>query len=104
MREAAQYARAFAIGGDYEDFLKDAAKQAAIQRALEILGEAARQVSPAFRGEHPEIAWRGIIALRNVIAHAYSEIRLERIWDVVQDELPALIPRLDELLAEDPRP
>jgi uncharacterized protein with HEPN domain len=103
MREAAQHANGFAVGIDYEDFVKNAVMQAAIERALEILGEAARGVSLDFRREHPEIPWRGIIALRNVIAHAYADIRLERIWEIVQEELPKLIAGLHELLAENPR-
>ena len=55
----------------------------AVERHLEIIGEAANRVSPDFQANHPEIPWRRIIAQRHVIAHEYGEIKHELIWKVV---------------------
>jgi uncharacterized protein with HEPN domain len=51
----------------------------AVERGLEILGEAARRVSEAFQQAHPEIDWRNTIGLRNVIAHRYEQVQQDRI-------------------------
>jgi uncharacterized protein with HEPN domain len=58
---------------------------------LEIIGEAAGRVSALFRNTHPEISWRQIIGQRNVLIHEYGEIKQERIWKVVRDNIPQLI-------------
>jgi len=69
----------------------------AVERALEVIGEAARHVSPAYRQAHPEIPWRGIIAQRNILAHEYGEIKQERLWVVVTERIPELIALLEKL-------
>jgi uncharacterized protein with HEPN domain len=58
---------------------------------LEIIGEAAGRVSESFRDVHPEIPWRQIIGQRNVLIHEYGEIKHERIWKVVKENIPQLI-------------
>ena len=55
------------------------------------LGEAAGRVSALFRNTHPEIPWRQIIGQRNVLIHEYGEIKQERIWKVVKENIPQLI-------------
>jgi uncharacterized protein with HEPN domain len=62
----------------------------AIERLLEILGEAARRVSEEFQNQHGEIPWRKIIGQRNVLAHEYGEIKLGRIWVLVTENLEEL--------------
>jgi uncharacterized protein with HEPN domain len=71
----------------------------AVERELEIIGEAASHVTPQFRQTHTEIPWVGIIDQRNVFAHEYADIQLDRIWRVVEQRLPALVSVLDQLLA-----
>jgi uncharacterized protein with HEPN domain len=58
---------------------------------LEIVGEAAGGVSASFRNAHPEIPWRQIIGQRNVLIHEYGEIKQERIWKVIRENIPQLI-------------
>ncbi len=70
----------------------------AVERRIEIIGEAARRLSPLFRSEHPEIPWRRIIAQRNVLIHNYDEIDHERIWRLAIEEIPHLIEQLEPLL------
>ncbi len=73
-------------------------RQRAVERAVEIIGEAAWQVSDDFRRAHPEIPWRPIIAQRHVLAHEYGEIVQERIWRVAMTHVPALITQLEPLI------
>ncbi len=57
-----------------DDFLEDWLRRRALERTLEVLGEAARKVSEEFHAAHPDIDWRGLIGQRNVLAHEYGRI------------------------------
>lgn len=65
-------------------------KQNAIVRSLEIIGEAVKNIPNHFREKYPEIPWRKIAGLRDVIIHAYFGINLNRIWDIINEDLPGL--------------
>lgn len=64
--------------------------RSAVERQIEIIGEAARRVSDDFRVAHPEIAWRPIIAQRHILAHEYGEIEDDLIWRVATIHVPEL--------------
>jgi uncharacterized protein with HEPN domain len=74
----------------------------AVERQIHVIGEAARRVSDTFSGNHPEIPWKGIIGLRNVLAHEYGEVLVERIWRVATERLPELVRALDPLIPKPP--
>jgi uncharacterized protein with HEPN domain len=82
----------------FEDYIADADRRLATERRLEIIGEAARNISGEFQKAHPEIPWRQIIGLRNVLAHEYGEIRQERLFHIVVDRIPTLIRDLEPLV------
>ena len=67
-------------------------------RCLTIIGEAATKVSKDYRDAHPEIAWRDIIGMRHRLIHDYTDVRLDIVWTVLQDELPRLIAALQPLI------
>ena len=69
---------------------------------IEIIGEAARNVSDEVKRAHPEIPWRRIISQRNVLAHEYGEIKQERIWRVASEGIPVLIAQLEKLVSSPP--
>jgi uncharacterized protein with HEPN domain len=102
MLEAAQTLRELTAGLAVAAYLVDRKTQLAVERAIEILGEAARRVSPALQQSHPEIPWAGIIAQRNVIAHEYGEIKQERLWVVATVHVEDLIPKLRLLVPPAP--
>jgi uncharacterized protein with HEPN domain len=102
MLDAALAIREFTGGTSFREYTDNKMMRSAVERQLEILGEAARRVSDAFKQRHPEIAWRQIVGLRNVLAHEYGDIRQERIWQIVSRDLPALIEQLKPLVP--PRP
>ncbi|NER22752.1 MAG: DUF86 domain-containing protein [Symploca sp. SIO1B1] len=82
----------------YNDYLDSILLQSAVERQLEVLGEAARRISDVFQQAHPEIDWRGTIGLRNIIAHQYDKVEQETLWAIVQSELPELLKLIEPLL------
>ena len=98
MLQAAHRLQEFTVGVFFEAYLESVLLQSAVERQLEILGEAARRISEAFRQEHPEIPWSSVIGQRNVIAHQYDDVNLEQLWSVVTLDIPILIAQLEPLI------
>ena len=98
MREAARLIASFLHGVSYAGFEKNLMLRSAIERQLEIIGEAARRVSPEFQQAHSEIAWRNITGLRNILAHEYGEIKVDRMWLIATTNVVELIQLLDPLI------
>ncbi len=67
---------------------------------LEILGEAANNISSETQKAHPEIYWSKIIGMRNVLAHQYFGIDLDIVWQVVEFDLPLIKPKIETLLRQ----
>ncbi len=101
MSLAAADALAFTEGLDAAAFAESRLHRNAVIRSLEIIGEAAGKISPAFRNAHPEIPWREITGMRHRLIHGYGEVRLDVVWAVVQDRLPSLIATLRPLIPPD---
>jgi uncharacterized protein with HEPN domain len=102
MLNAARTIREFTSGVDFHQYLEDKKLQLAIERAIEIIGEAARHVSEPFRQAHSEIPWQAIIAQRNVLIHEYGEIKQELIWKVATIRVPELMILLEPLVPPPP--
>ncbi len=100
MLNAARLARGLLEGVSREAYLRERMRQLALERALELLGEAARRVSAAFQSAHPEIDWRRIVGQRNVLAHEYGEIDQERLYRTGLENLPRLIALLERIVAK----
>ena len=99
---AARKAAKFAQGLSYERFIQSDLHQNAIFKVLEIIGEAASRISDATREAHPGIPWTDVVGLRNRIVHAYFEIDLDVIWNIVTGDVPALIAELERIAPELP--
>lgn len=80
-------------------FFEDTMVQDAVIRNLEVIGEAVKDLPPELKRRHPEIPWRSITALRNVLIHEYFGVDLEIVWRIVQRRLPALKRHVDTMLA-----
>ena len=93
-----QYLGDRATGLDETIFWSDQRTQDAVLRRMETLADAASHLSDALRARHPTIPWRQIADFRNVLAHAYTEIRLDRVWQVIEGDLPQLRSVLDQEL------
>ncbi|HIK41137.1 DUF86 domain-containing protein [Thermoleptolyngbya sp. M55_K2018_002] len=99
MVSAIRRVQEFTASLTYEAYLDNILVQSAVERQLEILGEAARRLSNEFRQAHPEIGWRRVIGLRNILIHRYDEIRQETIWKTAISELEPLRTQLETLLS-----
>jgi uncharacterized protein with HEPN domain len=84
----------------FEAYQSDWALQMSMERAMEVIGEAARRVTLEFQSAHDEIPWAQIIGQRNILAHEYGEIQSERIWETATVHVPKLIRSLESLLPD----
>ncbi len=103
MLDAAPTVRQITSGVTFDQYLVDRKLQLAVERAVEIIGEAASRVSDAFRAAHPEIPWRQIIGQRHVLAHEYGDIKQDRMWNLAATHVPDLISKLEPLLPPAPQ-
>ena len=85
-------------GMNFDEFREDTKTVDAVVRNFEIIGEAAARVPEEIVGVHPEIPWREMRDMRNVLAHEYFGIDEKIIWDTIRYDLPPLIPLLKILL------
>lgn len=96
-----RYARlvsSLAEGKSFEDYLRDDALRLAVERGVQVVGEASRRVSDGFKRAHPEIPWRAIIGQRNVLVHEYGDLQDDLMWEAATVDIPALIARLKPLV------
>lgn len=101
MRQAAREIVEFMADIPYIQFEKDKKLRYAVERQLLVIGEAAVHVSGEFQELHSEIPWMQIIGQRNVLAHEYGEILIERIWFTVTRSLPELLTQLEMLVPDE---
>lgn len=102
MLDSARAIREFVQNRTYDDYTDDRMLRGAVERNIEIIGEAAKSISKIYRDCHPEIPWSKIIAQRHVIAHEYGEIKQERIWVVATVHISDLILKLEQLIPTPP--
>lgn len=102
--EAAKTIRRFVAGISLDDFKLNEEKYEAVNRKFEIIGEAARRLSPEARKIFPEIPWNLVTAMRNILIHNYDDVDLEVVWNTAQRDLPPLISRLETYLTANPPP
>lgn len=101
MVDEAHRVQKFVSGKTKQAFLDDVATQYAVIHALQIVGEAASRITKETQEKYSQIAWRGMIGLRNVVVHGYTDVEPERIWDTVQTDVPVLIEQLQSILKTD---
>ena len=80
----------FINGMENGKFVKNELVRHAVERSLEIIGEASKSLSEDYRKKHPEIEWKKIIGMRNLISHAYSRINANALWEVAKNDIPKL--------------
>jgi uncharacterized protein with HEPN domain len=85
-------------GMEFEQFLADDRTFDAVLRNLQIIGEAVKNIPDDVRDRNPEIEWRKIAGLRDILAHTYFRIEDEIIWDIIKTKIKPLLTRMNQLL------
>lgn len=75
--------------------------QDAVIRRLEIIGEAVKNIDKHFKDKYPIIEWKEIGGMRDVIAHEYFGVRLDRIWDAIKKDLPYLKEKIRHIIEQE---
>ena len=102
MLDAAREAVSFAQGRTRSDLDEDRQLVLALVKDIEIVGEAANQVSEPGRRRVPELPWERIVGMRNRLVHAYFDINLDIVWKTVSEDLPRLISLLEPVIPSEP--
>ena len=100
MLDAAEEAIGFVRGRTRQDLDHDRMLVLALMKDIEIIGEAAYQVTQETRQSLPEVPWGDIVGMRHRLVHAYFDINLDILWATVQEDLPALLAILRKVLEE----
>lgn len=84
----------------YDEFMASSHWQDAVIRQLEIIGEAVKRISPETLRYQPDIPWRRVAGMRDVLIHDYMGVDLEAVWQVTQKDLAQLRQEVEELLSK----
>lgn len=84
----------YSEGVNESEFIRSSSLQDMIVRRIEIIGEAVKNLPDDLKREHPQIPWRDIAGLRDIVVHQYFGLDLELIWDVVEKDIPQLKPEI----------
>jgi uncharacterized protein with HEPN domain len=85
-------------GMSENEFLTNSMAHDAVVRQIEIIGEAARNISDEFQSKYPELPWAKMVGIRNKITHEYFNVNYAIVWDTVKDDLPSLKKSINKIL------
>ena len=94
--ECLQWIASFTAEGR-EIFIHDRKTQSAVLRELQTLAESTQRLSSPLKEKHPEVDWQGVSGLRNILVHNYLGIKLERVWEIIERDLPILKNAVEEM-------
>jgi uncharacterized protein with HEPN domain len=100
MLEAARRILLYIESINFEQFRRDYKTQDAVLRNLEVLGEAAKNISADFRDKHPDLPWTDMARTRDRLIHHYFGVNLDVVWGIAELELPDVVTKLEEIIEE----
>jgi uncharacterized protein with HEPN domain len=95
--------KAHTAGLSQEAYEADSKTQRAVERNLQIVGDAVHKLSKGLREAQPQIPWNDVYAARNVVVHHYFGVNQKILWDILHSDLEPLLTAVQELLARMPR-
>ena len=96
--EAIQKIDVYTLRLSRTEFEEDSKTVDAVVRNLEIIGEAIKQIPESFRAIYPDIEWKKIAGLRDILIHEYFGIDPEIIWDIIKNKLPSLLEQMKRIM------
>ncbi len=96
--ESINHIQSFIKGVSEDEFYKNVEKQDAVLRRLEIIGEAVKHLPDDIRNMHPDVPWRQIAGMRDIIIHEYFGVTLGMIWVVVKEDIVDLKAKIEEIV------
>ncbi len=96
--ESIEYIEKFLNGISEDEFYKNVEKQDAVLRRLEIIGEAVKNLPHEIRENHPDIPWRQIAGMRDIIIHEYFGVTLEMVWIVATEDILDLKTKVEKII------
>ncbi|MFH1564068.1 MAG: DUF86 domain-containing protein [Nitrospirota bacterium] len=85
---------------EFCNFLDDETFERSFTRSLEIIGEATKNLPKDFRNKYPDIPWKKMAGLRDIITHYYFGVDYKKIWDIIKNEIPKLKSQIEKILFE----
>lgn len=98
MLTMANDAISFASGMDKEAFSKDRKTQYAVIRCLEVIGEAAKRIPDDFRNAHPDVPWKQLSGMRDILIHSYDKVNVDIVWETVEKDLPEMLNKISPII------
>lgn len=84
----------------YKEFVNNETLKRSFVRSLEVIGEAIKNLSNDFRKKYPQIEWKKLAGLRDVLVHQYFGINYELVWDIVKNKVPELKNKVESIIEE----
>jgi uncharacterized protein with HEPN domain len=100
IRQAAQRLHSLCAGKHRETVLADWQAVAAIERQIEVVGEAVKRLSPELRARYPVVPWKEIAGTRDRLSHGYDDVNYEVLWEAVEKDVPALLATIELMLKD----
>ena len=101
IRDCANRILDYTTGKSFDDFLQNQMLIDAVVRNLEIIGEAVKNIPEVTRQKYSHVEWKKMAGLRNTVIHEYFGIDFEILWDIVQNKIPDLLVKIQEVLKKE---
>ncbi len=100
IQDAARRLQMLCAGRTLESLLADWQATAALERFLEIVGEAVKRLPMNLRARYPAVPWKEIAGTRDHLSHGYDDVDYQVLWDAVQNDIPVLLTTVERMLRE----